>query len=349
MRFGALAENPVEWVVKRLNLAPEPLLDTQMAYTLARVIMEGVRIGAFEALRGGSRTASEVAQSCGTHPEATGKLLFALAGARYLKATDGRYKLKRVSRKWLLRDAKGSLHDKLLFQFHEWDYIARSDEYLATGEPLELHGGILGEEAQRSYQRGMRSLAGALSWETIRRFPVPDDPRTMLDIGGSHGFYSAELCRRHPNLKATILDLPEAVEHAAPILAEEGLGDRVVHRAGNALTDDLGEATYDIVLVAQLVHHFNAEQNRELAKRIARALRPNGVFVILDAFRPQTPGEAGQLGALLEFYFALTSSSGTWSTQEMASWQRDAGLEPRNAIHFRTGPGGGMQPAVKAR
>jgi SAM-dependent methyltransferase len=45
------------------------------------------------------------------------------------------------------------------------------------------------------------------------------------------------------------------------------------------------------VLVAQLVHHFNAEQNRELAKRIARALRPNGVFVILDAFRPQTPGE----------------------------------------------------------
>lgn len=46
MRFGAVAENPAEWVVQRLNLAPQPLLDTQMAYTLARVIMEGVRIGA---------------------------------------------------------------------------------------------------------------------------------------------------------------------------------------------------------------------------------------------------------------------------------------------------------------
>jgi len=31
----------------------------------------------------------------------------------------------------------------------------------------------------------------------------------------------------------------------------------------------------------------------------------------------------------------------------MASWQRDAGLEPRNAINLRTGPGGGLQPAVK--
>jgi len=166
------------------------------------------------------------------------------------------------------------LRDKLLFQFHEWDFVARSDEYLRTGVPLELHSAAVGEDVWRSYQRGMRSLAGALSWETIRRFPVPDNPRDMLDIGGSHGFYSAELCRKHPGLRSTILDLPEAVEHAAPILAEEGLGDRVVHRAGDALTDDLGEAAYEIVLIAQLVHHFSAEQNRDLARRIARALRP---------------------------------------------------------------------------
>jgi hypothetical protein len=71
MRFGAVAENPVEWVVQRMNLAPQPLLDTQMAFTLARAIMEGVRIGAFEALRDGPRTPRQVADACGTEPEAT--------------------------------------------------------------------------------------------------------------------------------------------------------------------------------------------------------------------------------------------------------------------------------------
>jgi len=347
MRFGAVAENPVEWVVKRLNLAPQPLLDTQMAFTLARVIMEGVRIGAFDALRDGPRSVAQVAQACGTEPDATGKLLFALAGARYLKATDGRYKLTRMSRKWLLSDAKTSLRDKLLLQFEEWDFVGRSGEYLSSGEPLELHGGLLDADGQRAYQRGMRSMAGALSWEMIRRFPMPGGARDMLDIGGSHGYYSAELCRRNAGLRATILDLPEAVEHAAPLLAEERLGDRVVHRAGDALTDDLGEAAYDVVFVAQLVHHFSAEQNRELARRIARALRPGGVHVIFDAFRPQSASDAGQLGSLLEFYFALTSRSGTWSTQEMAAWQRDAGLEPRDPIHLRTAPGGGLQAAAK--
>ena len=80
---------------------------------------------------------------------------------------------------------------------------------------------------------------------------------------------------------------------------------------------------------------------------MARALRPGGVYAIMDAFRPKTPGEAGQVGAMLEFYFALTSQSGTWTPEEMADWQRSAGLAPKRPIRFRTTPGAGIQAAVK--
>ena len=79
------------------------------------------------------------------------------------------------------------------------------------------------------------------------------------------------------------------------------------------------------------------------------ALCPGGVFVIFDAFRPQSAADARQLGALMEFYFALTSRSGTWSPREMASWQREAGREPRDPIHLRTAPGAGLQAAAKPR
>jgi len=76
-----MADNPVECVVTGLNLALQPLLETQMALTFALVIMEGVSMGAFEALRDGPRSARQVADACGTDPEATAKLLFALAAA----------------------------------------------------------------------------------------------------------------------------------------------------------------------------------------------------------------------------------------------------------------------------
>jgi SAM-dependent methyltransferase len=348
VRFGAVPENPIERLVYRFNLAPRPLVETQMAFTLARLIMVGVKLGIFEALEDGPAGAAEVAERCDTSQVGTEKLLFALTGAEYLRAQNGGYELTPVARKWLLRDSPSSLVDKMLFQFYEWDYMELSEEYVRNGEPFELHSQT-DQDQWDSYQRGMRSLANAAAGEAVRRMPVPKGATDMLDIGGSHGYYSVALCRKHDGLRSTILDLPPAVEAAAPLLAAEGMGDTVVHQAGDALTDDLGSDAYDLVLIAQLVHHFSEEQNRELAARVARALRPGGIYAVLDEFRPETPKAAGQLGALLEFYFALTSQSGTWAVEEITEWQRAAGLKPRRTINFRTVPGVGIQAAQKPR
>jgi SAM-dependent methyltransferase len=221
-----------------------------------------------------------------------------------------------------------------------------AEDFVRTGEPLELHS-MTDPEEWDLYQRGMRAMANAFAPEAVKRMPLPKGATAMLDIGGSHGYYSVALCRREVGLRSTVLDLPEAVEQAAPLLAAEGMGDRVIHKAGNALTEDLGEETFDLVLVAQLVHHFSEEENRELVKRIAAALRPNGVHAVLDEFRPRDANEAGQGGALLEFYFALTSQSGTWAVEEIAEWQRGGGLTPRRPIRLRTAPGVGIQAAAK--
>ena len=169
----------------------------------------------------------------------------------------------------------------------------------------------------------------------------------MLDIGGSHGYFSVALCRRHPGLRAVVLDLPQAVEKAAPILAREGMGDRVVHRAGDALTEDFGTDAYDLILIWSLVHHFDESTNRRLVRRTARALRPGGVLAIGEAIRAKTPAKANQLTAFFDLYFSLTSEAGVWTFDEMASWQRDAGLDPRRPIRLITAPGAGIQSATR--
>jgi SAM-dependent methyltransferase len=308
--------------------------------------MAATKLGVFEALRAGPRTAAAVAAECGTHPHATNKLLDTLVSSGYLQLAGDQYALAPIARKWLLKDTPQSMHDIVMLRYVDWEWLTHLEEFVVTGTPLDIHR-ELPPEHWALYQRGMRSLASATVGEMTRRTPVPKGARTMLDIGGSHGYYSVALCRKYPGLRSVILDLPEAVEHAAPILAQEGMGDRVVHRAGNALTDDLGSEAYDLVLIAQLVHHFDEATNRELVRRIARALRPGGYLVIQDAIRRQSPTEGGQAAALLDLYFALTSESGTWSFAEMASWQRDAGLIPRKPIRFRMVPGVGEQVAVK--
>jgi cyclopropane fatty-acyl-phospholipid synthase-like methyltransferase len=176
------------------------------------------------------------------------------------------------------------------------------------------------------YQRGMKSISTASAGPVAARIQIPDGATDLLDIGGSHGTYSVALCRRHAGLNAVVLDLPDAVRHSAPLLAAEGLGDRVRHQVGNALTDDLGTEAYDAVIIVGVVHHFTEDQNRELATKVARALRPGGSYTIADFFRLPHPGQAEQPAALMDFYFALTSESGTWSPAQMATWQREANL-----------------------
>ena len=221
MRLGIIGESLIERIIARTNLAPGPLMETQIAFSMARSIMAGVRLGIYDAIGTGTMTAAEVAATCKTDQEATTKLMNTLVGCRYLRHRTGRYELTPKARKWLLQSSPNSIADKLLFQYDEWDVVAKYEDYVTTGKPLDMHGSLTDASAWNRYQRGMRAVASISAGEVAKRLPVPAGSTSMLDIGGSHGYYSVCACRRYDGLRATILDLPQAIEHAAPILARE--------------------------------------------------------------------------------------------------------------------------------
>lgn len=345
MRVGLMAENPLESAVVASGIVPIAMLEAY-APVYARAIVLATKLGVFEALRDSGRSAQAVAETCGTDARATEKLLNLLVTMRYLRHRRGTYALARHVRRWLLADAPGSIRDVILMKELEWSWIDQLETFVRDGRPLDVHGTMSADD-WGAYQRGMRAQANPLASWLARRVPVPAGARDMLDIGGSHGYFSVVLCRRHPELRATVLDLPDAVAHAAPLLEREEMSDRVVMRAGDALTDDLGEGAYDLILIFSLVHHFDDATNRLLVSRAARALRPGGYLVIGDALRPSAPGKGGQQGAFFDLYFALTSESGLWTFDEMRSWQVAAGLTPRRSISLV--PGGGFVLQVAER
>ena len=349
MRIGAIPENLLERLALATNLVPLPLVDTQIAFTMGRAIMTAARFGVFDALADGSRTTAEIAEACGTHGEATTKLLTALTGIRYLELDGDRYRLPARLRKWLLSTSPSSLHDKLLMQLaFEWRFTEYFEHFLASGEAIDFHQ-VLEPDEWAIYQRGLQSLARLSAGETAQRTPVPKGARRLLDIGGGHGHFAVALCRRHASLSAVILDLPQAVAEAAQLLEAEGLGTRVRHQAGDILETELEAASFDVVFTSHFSHHFNEADNREIARRVARALRPGGVYVIQDMVRPETAADIRRAaaGALMDLYFATTSNAGTWSPAQMAAWQRDARLVPQTIMWLRTLPGAAQQVGVK--
>jgi len=325
-------------------MAPRAVLEGY-APAFARAVVLATEHGVFEALAAGPSSSDAVAATCHLDPHATKKLMDLLMAMRYLKTGSGVYRLARHTRRWLLADRPRSLRDAVLMERVEWHWIEGLDSFVRDGRSIEVHDGLSSDDWAR-YQRGMRALAGMLAPLLVRAVPVPKGARSMLDVGGSHGYFSVSLCRRHPDLRATVFDLPSAIAPSAALLEAEGMGDRVVMRAGDALTDDLGNSLHDLVLLCNVVHHFDDEGNRTLAEKSARALRPGGVMVIAEFFR-RDRGRADQWAAFFDLYFALSNQVGTWTLGEIASWQRVAGLVPRKPIRLRLARGFGLQVADK--
>ena len=333
MKVGARPENLLERLGLALNLAPVPLVDTQIAFNAARAIMSAAKLGIFDAIAERACTAGEVAARCQTHPRATQQLLDCLVGIDYAAWSDGKYTLPRRMRKWLTRSSKHSVVDKLVFQITEWQWMTRLDDFVKTGQPLAFHQHMSSGEWQQ-YQDGMRDLAATFSVEVAKKLPVPSQATRMLDIGGSHGLYSIELCKKHPSMMSTILELPGAIDRASQIVAQQGLGDRVKHLAGNALTDELGEAQWDVVFISNVVHHFTVDENERLAAKVHRALKPGGIYAVGEFIRSDKPGQGGAIAATSDLYFALTSASGCWSVPEISGWMRKAGLKVDKPIKY---------------
>lgn len=336
MKLTSVPETWLERLALWLGIAPTPLSDTHVAFMMARTLMVAVKAGVFDALATGTASASVVAQRCSIHPVATQKLLNSLVHLGYLSLKGKHYHLTALSRKWMLQESESSVHDKMMFQFVEWKLVEHYENYLQDGKPLELHR-ALSEQEWGIYQKGMRAMARISAREVGKRTPMPKNAGQLLDVGGSHGYYAVALCHRHPKLQATILDLPEAITHAAPLLEEEGMQARVKHQAGNVLHTDIGDQQWDAIFISSLVHHFTEEQNLALAEKVAKALKSGGYYIIQEYGRSDMPRKGDHL-ALLDFFFAATSESGTWSEREMKGWLQTVGIKHYKTIRLRTIP-----------
>lgn len=347
MQLTISPENPLEWLALRANLAPIPLLHAQIMPVLAKAVLEAADKGVFQAAKEGPVTLDDMVTALGLNRKALGELMGLLTAMGYFTYRKERFALTRMARRFTLKDDPLSVHGMMVFNNRVmWDWMSQLGTYLETGRGVHYHD-TLSREQWRYYQEAMVAASSTEAREFGRRAPVPKSAKAMLDIGGSHGQHSVALCHKFSALTSVILDLPPAIEQAAPLLARQGMGERVRHQPGNALTDDFGDRQYDIVLLSSLAHHFTPEQNQLVTDKVARALRPGGVFIVNEFIRPEVGAKPELVGSSTDLFYGLTSTAGNYSIAEIQGWQRSAGLKSHKVVQYRTMPGRAMVVAKK--
>jgi 2-polyprenyl-3-methyl-5-hydroxy-6-metoxy-1,4-benzoquinol methylase len=340
MKLAPIAQNPLEWIALKAGLVPVPMAYSHFGFMMSKFLLEAVDKGIFEAIGHKKVPLKQIAETCELNERALQSLLGVLASMKLVNLSNELFYLTRQSKKWMLKDSPDSLYWLMMFDNRvclKW--MDNVGDFLQTGKGLQYHD-TFDEQEWFYYQKAMEAAATATSKEAVRKIPVPNGATKMLDIGGAHGLYSVALCKKHRGLSSIILDLPPAVEKSKPILEKMNMGNTVIHKAGDVLTEDLGSEQFDVILMASVAHHFTDEENLLVAQKVHKALKPGGFYTIIEILRKDEIEYGGDmLSAIGDFFFALSSTSGTWSLQEIKQWQKQAGFMHFKKASFLSIPG----------
>ncbi len=105
--------------------------------------------------------------------------------------------------------------------------------------------------------------------------------RRMLDIGGNSGEFALQLCRRHPGLSATILDLPLVCEIGAEHLLAEPEQDRIAFMPTDLRREPIPFG-FDLITFKAMLHDWPEAEARQFIDKAVRALDRGGSIVIFE-------------------------------------------------------------------
>jgi hypothetical protein len=325
VKFGVIPTTLLERIGVMTGKVPVPVLDALVGPLKARVVMTALSLGVFEAMREEGHTAADIAARCRLDPSALELLLRVLVVFDYAvqKAND-RFALTAMARRTMLPDAPRSLVGYLTFNRVQWRFLAELDSLVRTGRGIDFHESMTDPLEWQSYQQAMLEFSRSDAPLLASRVAVPRGATSLLDLAGSHGMMGAAICRRHPPMRSTVIELPQAIAHARALARAEGIDDVVTHQEGDLLTADLGRDR-DVVLLSQILHHFPPATVATILDRVGAALRPGGIVAIWDVEAPRsgTPATAGDIPAL---YFRLTSTARAFHGDDYAAWLRTAGF-----------------------
>jgi hypothetical protein len=316
----AIPEAPHAIGARSSPVTPEPIMRLASGFMAAKHLFAASELGLFEALADSPATLDGLAARTGLTRRAARISADAMVALGLLERDGDTYRNAAVAAAFLSGGGPADLRPFLRF----WDKISypvwcEFSEALARG-PSRDFTEVLARDA------GLQEVASA-GIEAILAGPTAALPRTfdfshcrrLLDIGGGTGSWSIAVARAFPRIEATVLELPAVAAIARKRIDGSGLASRIGVVEGDAMARALPPG-YDAFLLANLVHYWSPDENRDLLRRVRRAADTGAALLLADFWTDPThttPVHA----ALMAGEFAVHLRHGdVYSVEELRGW-----------------------------
>lgn len=270
------------------------------AYLQSAALNAALELGLFWLLADGRRSLASISQEMNIPEKRCRYWLGILAGMNLLRQDGDGYDLSPVARKAIVNTYSRDAWKMLALD--AWDNF---EESLRLGQRVSQSGSD--RKPFPSYVQKMDADLGRARLFTKMLFelhsPLAQDiadalhlngARTLLDVGGGSGVVSLTLLRRHPELAAVVVDIPNVCTAGREIADKVPEGDRISYHPADFTSEEL-PTDFDIVLYCDV-----AQFDDSLLARLARSLNEGGRLVIVNHWFDRGQEETvGRLGYLL--------------------------------------------------
>jgi SAM-dependent methyltransferase len=316
--------------------SPELFFSAVNAFQQTEVIKGAIELDLFTAIAEGNKSVAALAERCGTSERGMRTLCDYLTTFGFLTKEAGQYSLTPDSAFFL--DRRSPV------------YLGGAIDFLLAPQVLEAHKNIAAVVRQGgtiysaegsvspenplwvSFARGMMPLM-ALPAQLIAQLIQIDKDRQIkvLDIAASHGLFGITLAQQSPHVEVVAVDWAPVLEVAKENAQKFGIIDRYHPLPGSAFDADFGDG-FDLVLLTNFLHHFDAKTNERLLEKIYAAMN-DGARVVTLEFVPNedrvTPPAAASFSMTM---LASTPAGDAYPFSELEKMFANAGFK-KSELH----------------
>lgn len=316
----------------------------------AFALLAGMELDVFTPLAHGPLTAAEIADQLardGTPADANRlhRLCRALAGYGLLQTEGGgRFALTEEAARTLVKGVPGYRGTAASAYAEGWRACLETSASIRNRAPaahLDFADGS--PERTQAVLRGLAPQAVAGGKALLKYLDFSGIHR-MIDIAGGSGALTITVRAAHPQIAATIVELPEVAAQTRLLLDEHPGGEAVTVIGGDAVAGPL-PGGFDLAVMRCFLQLFGPPQIKAALATAHKALVPNGQLAIIGyCLTDDERGPALALGADLLF-LNYYEAGAAYRLGEYRAWLKDAGFsDPRLTLL-----GGGMSLLIAKR
>lgn len=335
-------------------LSPGPILSMASAYWRSCALHAGVQLDVFTALAHGPKSPQDLAPELGCDPRALAMLLGALAALGLLVKTGEAFALTEASAAFLVKGSPRYQGHIILHHSHLVDSFGRLSESIRSGGPNRSRT-VFDDEGREAFLMGMFNLAMGIAPGLAKNldalltgagFAGMERRRTALDLGGGPGTYAIHFCLEHPQLSATVFDLPTTRPFAEGTAARFGVAQRVRFEPGDYTADPV-PGQFDLAWLSQILHGEDPATAAAVVEKGAGALRPGGVLLVHE-FLLHDSLDGPEFPALFSLNMLLGTGGGqSYSGAQVREMLEGAGLVDVRRLDFAGPNHSGIVAGVK--